>query len=131
MRVALIAAAAAAVATGIAGPAWACLEIVTPKGRSAAFRAADRVVRVEALTETYVPVPGSESLRVGVATARVTDVLKGRDKLNAVITYRVVSGQPSPPACPARRGTPPGGAYTLYLKPVGDWGPPILLLPTD
>lgn len=114
-----------------ATPASACLEIVTPRAEARAFNQADVVVRVRALTEDYLAVPQTPSLRVGVATGQVIEVLKGRVENGKVITYRVVDGEGHGPACPARRFTRPGGSYKLYLKQAADWGPPTILLPTD
>lgn len=114
-----------------ATPASACLEIVTPRAEARAFGQADIVVRVRALTENYLAVPNTPSLRVGVATGQVLEVLKGRAAKGGVIAYRVVDGEGRGPTCPARRSTPPGGSYKLYLKQGADWGPPTLLLPTD
>ena len=114
-----------------ATPASACLEIVTPEAEARAFNQADVVVRVRALTEDYLAVPNTPSLRVGVATGQVTEVLKGRAENGNVITYRVVDGEGRGPTCPARRFTHPGGSYKLYLKQPADWGPPTILLPTD
>lgn len=124
-------AAAALAASLVAGPAWACLELIGPESKARAFKEADLVVKVEALTETYLPVPDTPSLRIGVATGRVLETFKGRAGRNPVIAYRVVDGEGSPPSCPARRFTRPGGVYTLYLKFTSDWGPPVILLPTD
>lgn len=112
-------------------PASACLEIVTDSARRQALQSADIVVTAKALTEAYVAVPGASTLRAGVATARVTDVRKGAATVGQVIAYRVVDGEGGPPSCPARRATRPGATYTLYLKQAPDWGPPLLLLPTD
>lgn len=112
-------------------PASACLEIVTDSARRQALQSADIVVRAQALTEEYVTVPGASTLRAGVATARVTDVRKGAATVGQVIAYRVVHGEGRSPSCPARRATHPGATYTLYLKQAPDWGPPLLLLPTD
>ena len=115
-----------------AGPAWACLEIVTPQGEARAFREADQVLRMQALTEEYQAVPGRATLKVGVATARVVETLKGRAARGQVVTYRVADGGGEGGTnCPARRATRPGGTYKLYLKEVSDWGPPVILLPTD
>lgn len=115
-----------------ATPAAACLEIPTEKGRRQAFKAADDVVRVHALSEAYLQVPRPGSQRVGVATGRVVEVRKGNARVGDILTYRVVDGEDrSGPACPARRFTRPGSEYTLYLKRTPDWGPPIILLPTD
>lgn len=114
-----------------ATPASACLEIVTPKAEARAFHQADVVVRVRALTEDYLVVPDTPSLRVGVATGRVLEVLKGPVENGGVIAYRVVDGEGHGPSCPARRFTRPGGSYKLYLKQAADWGPPTILLPTD
>lgn len=114
-----------------ATPASACLEIVTPKAEARAFHHADIVVRVRALTEDYLVVPDTPSLRVGVATGQVLEVLKGRLENGGVIAYRVVDGEGRGPSCPARRFTRPGGSYKLYLKQAADWGPPTILLPTD
>lgn len=115
-----------------ATPASACLELVSERGRRVAFETADDVLRVEALTEAYQDVPLGGSLQVGVATARVVEVLKGRATVGQTIVYRVVQGGDDTGSdCPARRSTRPGSEYTLYLKHVADWGPPILLLPTD
>lgn len=121
----------AGVLAAVAEPAYACLEIVTPKVAAQAQATADIVVRVEALTEAYVPVPGTTSLRTGVGTGRVIEVLKGPVKVGATINYRVVDGQGGDMTCPARRFARPGRAYRLYLKHTSDWGPPIILLPTD
>lgn len=121
----------AAALTLVAGPARACLEVVTEKGKARAFDAAEIVVRVEALTESYVPVPNTRSLRVGVGTGRVIESLKGRTAKGTVISYRIVDGEGGDMSCPARRFARPGGVYTLYLKQTVDWGPPIILLPTD
>lgn len=121
----------AAAAVLWATPAFACLEIVTPKGQARAFKAADLVVSVRALDENYIAVPNTQSLRAGVATAEVVDVMKGRAARGGLISYRVVDGQAGPSSCPARRSTRPGGRYTLYLKHASDWGPPTILLPTD
>lgn len=114
-----------------ATPALACLEIVTPQGEARAFKDADLVVTVRASTEDYLAVPNTDSLRVGVATAEVVEVSKGRASRGGIISYRVVDGQASPSSCPARRFTRPGGTYKLYLKHSADWGPPTILLPTD
>lgn len=115
----------------VAGPASACLEIVTKQSEARAFDLADTVVRVEALTESYVPVPNTPSLRVGVGTGRVVESLKGRAAKGAVISYRIVDGEGGELTCPARRFTRPSGVYKLYLKQTPDWGPPVILLPTD
>lgn len=115
----------------LATPASACLEIVTPKSEARAFNEADVVVRVQTLTEDYLAVPDTPSLRVGVATGQVIEVLKGRAATGDVITYRVVDGEGRAPTCPARRFTRPGGSYKLYLKQTADWGPPTILIPTD
>jgi hypothetical protein len=115
----------------VAGPAKACLEIVTKQSEARAFEHAEAVVRVEALTESYVPVPGTPSLRVGVGTGRIIETLKGRVAKGAIINYRIVDGDGSDMSCPARRFARPGGVYKLYLKGAPDWGPPIILLPTD
>lgn len=112
-------------------PALACLEIVTAQGQARAFKEADPVVRARALAENYTAVPNTNSLRVGVATAEVVEVLKGRASRGGIISYRVADGQASPSSCPARRFTRPGGAYTLYLRRSADGGPPRILLPTD
>ncbi len=122
---------ASVLATLSATPAFACLEIVTPQGERRAFREADLVVRVQALTEDYLVVPETPSLRVGVATGRVVEVMKGRATAGSVINYRVVDGQGRGSTCPARRFTRPGRSYKLYLKHPADWGPPTILLPTD
>jgi hypothetical protein len=114
-----------------AGPASACLEVVTKQGETRAFDTADTVVRIEALTESYVPVPNTPSLRIGVGTGRVIESLKGHARKGTVISYRVVDGEGGDMTCPARRFARPGGVYKLYLKGTGDWGPPIILLPTD
>ena len=114
-----------------ATPAFACLEIVTSQGERRAFWEADRVVRVQALTEDYLVVPDTPSLRVGVATGRVVEVMKGRVTSGSVVNYRVVDGMGRGSTCPARRFTHPGGRYKLYLKYTADWGPPTILLPTD
>lgn len=121
----------ATAASLLAGPAAACLEIVSPPGEARAFEEADMVVRVEALTETYLSAPHTPSLKVGIATGRVVETLKGRVAKDSVIVYRVVDGEGVEPSCPARRATRPGGVYKLYLKYVADWGPPVILLPTD
>jgi hypothetical protein len=126
-RLALIAAALALVA----GPANACLEVATRQSEAWAFEQAEAVVRVEALTESYVPVPNTPSLRVGVGTGRIIESLKGRAAKGAVINYRIVDGEGGDMSCPARRSARPGGVYKLYLKQTADWGPPIILLPTD
>ncbi len=115
----------------VAGPANACLEIATKKSEAWAFNLAETVVRIEALTETYVPVPNTKSLRVGVGTGRVIESLKGPAATGTVISYRIVDGEGGDTSCPARRFARPGGVYKLYLKATADWGPPIILLPTD
>jgi hypothetical protein len=114
-----------------AEPAFACLEIVTLRNEATAFEEADLVVRVQALTETYMAVPDTPSLRIGVGTGRIIERFKGNVANGSVIAYRVVDGEDHGPTCPARRFTRPGASYKLYLKFTADWGPPIILLPTD
>jgi hypothetical protein len=129
MRICLVIGAIAGVL--LAWPAHACLELASPRSEARAFKRADLVVRVETLTANYLPVPGVGDLRVGVATGRVVESLKGGVKKGSVIPYRVVEGEGGEGTCPARRGTGPGGIYKLYLKHVPDWGPPVIILPTD
>lgn len=114
-----------------ATPASACLELPSERSRRTAFEAAHDVVRVVALTESYQDVPLGGSLRAGVATARVIEVLKGRSRIGQTVVYRVVDGAEPVFDCPARRFTRPGSEYTLYLEHVADAGPPILVFPTD
>lgn len=114
-----------------ATPAFACLELVTDATKARAFKSADMVLKVEALTEEYLPVPGTQSLRVGVGTGRVVATLKGRSRPGDLVSYRVVDGEGRDPSCPARRFAHPGHTYELYLKEVADWGPPVILLPVD
>lgn len=114
-----------------ATPAAACLEVVTDKAKAHALEAADEVLRIEALTEEYLAVPGAQSLRIGVGTGRVVATLKGRALPGDVVSYRLVDGQGPGPTCPARRFARPGQTYQLYLKNVADWGPPVILLPVD
>jgi len=122
---------AAALALLTAGPAHACLEIVTAQSKARAFRAADLVVRVVTLTATTQPVPDTVSLRTGTATAKVVESLKGRAPRGRVITYQVADGEPDGIACPARRLTLPGARYTLYLKRLEKGALPVILLPVD
>lgn len=129
MRICLVV--SAIIGVLFAGPAHACLELATPRGEARAFKSADLVVRVETLSANYLPVPDAGDLRVGVATGRVIESLKGGVTKGSMIAYRVVEGQGGEGTCPARRGTGPGGIYKLYLKHVPDWGPPVIILPTD
>lgn len=115
----------------VATPASACLEIVTERSKAQAFKSADLVLKIEAETETYLPVPGMGSLRAGVGTGRILETLKGRVSPGETVTYRVVDGAAPEPMCPARRFARPGQTYMLYLKYVSDWGPPIIMLPVD
>ncbi|MFC3077716.1 hypothetical protein ACFODL_06410 [Phenylobacterium terrae] len=119
------------VASLVASPAAACLEIPTAKGMAKTFAVADTVVDVQALTEAYVPVPNTMSLRVGIATARVLRVYKGSAREGYEITYRVLDGEWDGNRCPGRRFTRPDGKYRLYLKFAGDGGPPVIIHPTD
>lgn len=121
----------AVLAAFVATPASACLEIVTERSKAQAFKSADLVLKIEAQSEDYLPVPGTPSLRAGVGIGRVLMVLKGRASPGDAVAYRVVDGAGPDPSCPARRFTRPGEVYTLYLKHVSDWGPPIILLPVD
>lgn len=124
----------------VASPAHACLEFHNAQSDAQAFAEADVVVRAEAVTESYLAVPGARSWRVGVATGRIIDVLKG-DGLNKgdMIVYRVVDGDQDlfvqrngpAPMCLARRFTRPGQTYRLHLKYAADRGPPTLIYPTD
>lgn len=119
------------VASLVASPAAACLAIPTAQGMAKIFAAADIVVDVRALTEAYVSVPSTLSLRVGVGTARVLDVHKGGAKKGAEITYRVLDGEWDGNRCSGRRFTRPDKNYRLYLKFAGDRGPPVIIFPTD
>lgn len=114
-----------------ATPASAWLEVVTDTTKAHAFTSADMVLRVEALTEECLAVPGTQSHRIGKGTGRVVATLKGRSIPGDVVSYRVVDGEGRSPSCPARRFARPGGTYELYLKEVGDGGPPVILLPVD
>lgn len=115
----------------IATPAHACLEIVSERSKARAFNSADVVVKVKAKTEEYLAVPGEGSLRIGVGTGRIVRTLKGSVSVGDTISYRVVDGTGAEPACPSRRFARPGETYTLYLKYLSDWGPPVILLPVD
>lgn len=111
-------------------PASACIELHNQQSDTRAFDEADMVARVEALTETYIPIPAAGSLRTGVATGRVTEALKGRLRQGDIIAYRVVDGQQEP-GCPARRFTRPGQNYKLHLQFAPDGGPPLIIYATD
>ncbi len=73
----------AALAVFSAAPARACAIILTPKderrSERAAFRKADLVVTVDALSESDIPVPGAfaGTLRVGVGSGLVVELHKG------------------------------------------------------
>lgn len=73
----------AALAAFNAAPAKACTIVLGPKderrSERAAFSKADLVVTVDALSESYIPLPGAfaGTLRVGVGTGRVLEVHRG------------------------------------------------------
>lgn len=122
---------AAGLVVAAAGPASACLEIVSARGEAKAFKQAYLVVSVEGVTEDYSLVPNTESLRLGVGTGRVTEVFKGRARKGQLITYRLRDGAVDGISCPGRRFTRPGKTYKLYLRYPADHGPLDIMLPTD
>jgi hypothetical protein len=111
----------------------ACTIVRTPKqahqAERAAYRKADLVVTVDAISESYMAAPGPQMgfLRVGVGRGRVLQVHKGaRSQNGEILNYLVADGEDSV-SCPALSSTRPGQRYKLYLVFGPGAGPPMIL----
>lgn len=111
----------------------ACTIIRTPKqerkAEQAAFRKADLVITIDAVSENYVAMPGPHAgtLRVGLGSGQVIEVHKGAKSLRGhVLNYLVADGEDSV-SCPALSSTRPSQRYKLYLTLGPGAGPPMII----